>query len=571
METRANYILIGAFTLLAMIGTLGFFVWLASVQIDRQYATYGILFDDVSGLDPSGDVFFNGISVGRVIGIEIDSQDPSRVLTTVEISAATPVRSDTVAQLQSQGVTGVASISLSGGTPEAAPLVTERNGIPIIPSRRSTVQTLVEDAPDLIADAALLLEQLQGLVSEENRLHVTSLLRNLDTASGQLEQALSDFSAITGTVSDATAQIAEFTARMDNIGTAVEATLERTDAALLSAQGAFDAADRTLATTASAIDSAGSAFDQADLLMREQVPDILRQVSEGVAGLNTAVANIQQRSEQALDGFGETAQLLNMRLTELEQTLLDANTAFVAVTQASDGFDTLVNGDGALMVVEARDVLALAKTAIGNIDAVVIDQVPAILADIRAAVATAATAVDQVAADVTGLTGRFDPLAEETAQTLATANAFFAQAQGSLTTFDATLADASGALLSAETAFDSASDILETDLGPVLTDIRAASDRISVAVEDVTRDMPDITAELRALIARSDAVVAQVQTAVANSAPGISDFAQTGLPELNRLSIEARNLVSTLDSLARRIDRDPARFLLDDRVPEYRR
>ncbi|MDP5359028.1 MAG: MlaD family protein, partial [Paracoccaceae bacterium] len=93
METRANYILIGAFTLLAMIGTLGFFVWLASVQIDRQYATYGILFDDVSGLDPSGDVFFNGISVGRVIGIEIDSQDPSRVLTTVEISAATPVRS----------------------------------------------------------------------------------------------------------------------------------------------------------------------------------------------------------------------------------------------------------------------------------------------------------------------------------------------------------------------------------------------------------------------------------------------------------------------------------------------
>ena len=60
METRANYILIGLFTLLAILGTLGFFIWLASIQIDRQYATYGILFDDVSGLDASGDVLFNG-------------------------------------------------------------------------------------------------------------------------------------------------------------------------------------------------------------------------------------------------------------------------------------------------------------------------------------------------------------------------------------------------------------------------------------------------------------------------------------------------------------------------------
>jgi phospholipid/cholesterol/gamma-HCH transport system substrate-binding protein len=51
----------------------------------------------------------------------------------------------------------------------------------------------------------------------------------------------------------------------------------------------------------------------------------------------------------------------------------------------------------------------------------------------------------------------------------------------------------------------------------------------------------------------------------------VRDFAATGLPELARLGTEARGLVSTLNSLVRRIERDPARFFLNDRVPEYRR
>ena len=79
METRANYILIGIFTLLSILGTLAFFIWLASVQVNKQYQNYGILLEDVSGLDPSGDVFFNGISVGRVIGLRIADEDPSKV------------------------------------------------------------------------------------------------------------------------------------------------------------------------------------------------------------------------------------------------------------------------------------------------------------------------------------------------------------------------------------------------------------------------------------------------------------------------------------------------------------
>lgn len=571
METRANYVLIGAFTLLAIFGALGFFIWLASVQIDRQYAVYGILFDDVTGLDASGDVLFNGVPVGRVIALGIDETDPSKVLTTVEINAATPVNGNTVAQLQSQGVTGVAYISLSGFAADGPALEPTRDGLMMIPSRRSTVQTLVEDAPDLIAEATRLLQQFQDLTGPENQALVTNILRNLDVSSGQLDQALADFSSITGTVSEATDQITLFTSRLDSISATAQNTLETADAALGSAQGAFDSADRALSTSTSAIESAGGAFRQAEEIMQTQVPDIIAQISQSVSSLNSAITGIQGQTEGALDGFSQTTQVLNTRLAELEQTLAEANTAFDAVTQASGSIETLVEGDATLLVAETRDVLAAAQASLTKIETLVVDAAPEIMDDVRTAAATAATAVDQVARDLTGVTGQLDPLAGDVRQAVENANALFARAQSSLEILDGAMGGAQTALTSAETAFDAATGVMQTDLTPVLGDIRRASEQISVAVQDVTRDVPQIAADLRALVARTDAVVAQVQATVAASAPGVSSFADTGLADLSRLSTEARNLVSTLNDLVRRIDRDPTRFLLDDRVPDYRR
>jgi len=571
METRANYILIGIFTLLSILGTLAFFIWLASVQVNKQYQNYGILLEDVSGLDPSGDVFFNGISVGRVIGLRIADEDPSKVFTTIEIEADTPIRSDTIAQLQSQGVTGVAYISLSGGTPSAPPLVENAQGWRIIPSRRSSLQSLVEDAPDLLEEATRLLEQFQVLTGPENQTYVTNILRNLDASSGRLDQALNDFSEISGTVRDATAQITLFTDRLDTIGASVTNTLEQADSTMAAATGAFETADKALAGSVDAVGSAQTTFDQATLLLKEQVPDILEQMAEAAALTNAAIADLQSRSGATLDGFAQTAGLLNARLSELEGSMKEANTAFIAVTEASNSFDILVDGDGTLLVSEARVVLADAKNAIATIQAVVLNDVPAIMTDIRTGVASASKAVEDVAANLTGLTDRFDPMAEEAQQAIASANALFVKAQSSLATLDTTLQVAEGALGSAQTTFDAATDILDTDLGPTMTDIRSASAQISKAVTDVTNDIPEITASLRALIARSDAVARQIQTAVAQATPGIGDFAGKGLPELTRLATEARTLVQTLGDLTRRIERDPARFILDGRVPEYRR
>ena len=571
METRANFVLIGAFTLLGILGTLGFFIWLASVQLDRQYDVYGILFEDVSGLDASGDVLFNGIPVGSVIGLQIFDADPGKVLATIEIDATTPVRENTVAQLMSQGVTGVAYIALSGGEGEAPPLIAPEGELPIIPSRRSTVQGLVEDAPDLLAQANELLGQLQTLVGPENRAHVTGILRNVESSSGSLDAALTEFSDVARTVRDASDQIADFTARLDALGASVTTTLANADTALSSATGAFDETKSALKAATPVISSAGTAFDSAAALMRDRVPAIVDQVSQTAAALDTAVKDIAAGSTATLDGFTQTANLMNTRLAELEQTVGAADAAFAAVTEASGSLTTLTRGEATLLVADARGVLADARTAVAAIQTTLESDLPALVADIRTAVTAGSAAIDAVAADVTGFTNGLAPLTTDAQAAISGATQVFDRAGTTLAALERSLSVADGAMAEARTAFASATGLMETDLAPVMGDIRSASASIEAAATQLSTDLPAITADLKGLIARGDAVVAQVQSAVAAAGPGISDFAGKGLPELGRLAAEARGLVRSLNDVVRSLERDPARFLLQDRVPEYRR
>ncbi|MEX1663728.1 MlaD family protein [Thioclava sp. 15-R06ZXC-3] len=571
METRANYILIGAFTLLGIIGSLAFAVWLSSVQLNRQYAYYGILFDDVSGLASSGDVVFNGIGVGRVIDVHIYDPDPSKVYVGIEVDATTPVREDTVAQLSSSGVTGVAYISLRNSSANAPPLISPDGTPPIIPSRRSSVQQLVEDAPDLITEATNLLRQFQQIAGPENQEYVQNILANLSQASDGLDRALSDFSDITKTVADTTTQISGFSARLDTLGTAAETTLGNADQTLASATGAFDSAKAAINTTGTAIDSASAAFAEAETLMREQVPEVIGQISQTVDALNKAVADISARSAGTLDGFDETADLLNARLQELEQTLADASTSFGAVTDASNTLNTLVSGDGTQMVSDARAVLASAQSALAKIETVIDEDVPAVVESIRSAVSSASVAVDTAARDLTEFTDGLHPLTSDTRTAVKAATDLIERANITLESINGSLAVADRTLVSAEKAFNSADEVISTDLGPVLSDIRTATDLIGGAAQKISDDLPQITNKLRALIERTDKAVAQIQTTVSDAAPGIRNFTGSGLNELGRLSSEARVLVQSLDKLVRRIDREPARFLLDERVPEYRR
>jgi phospholipid/cholesterol/gamma-HCH transport system substrate-binding protein len=95
VENRANYILVGSFVLLVVLGLFGFVIWLAKIEVDREFARYTIYFDgSVSGLSTASNVLYNGIPVGTVGSIRIDPQNPQRVRVVVDIATDTPVKKD---------------------------------------------------------------------------------------------------------------------------------------------------------------------------------------------------------------------------------------------------------------------------------------------------------------------------------------------------------------------------------------------------------------------------------------------------------------------------------------------
>ena len=171
METKANFVLIGAVTVLGVAGLLGLLVWFAKVEIDRQYAQYEILFESVSGLGMAADVRYNGLSVGQVVGLGLDDDDPSKVRVRIEVAAGTPIKTDTTAQLNSQGVTGVAFVALSGGSPERRILrdPEDPTAVPLIPAERSVVQALTEDAPDLVSEAVAAIKEVRSFLGPRTR------------------------------------------------------------------------------------------------------------------------------------------------------------------------------------------------------------------------------------------------------------------------------------------------------------------------------------------------------------------------------------------------------------------
>ena len=117
METRAPFVLIGAFVLAAIVAVFGFVYWLNNTGGVGPRTTYHVRFDgSVPGLLVGAGVLFNGIHVGEVVDLSLSPDNPRRVNATISVATSTPVRADTKVGLEFQGLTGVPVIALEGGT-----------------------------------------------------------------------------------------------------------------------------------------------------------------------------------------------------------------------------------------------------------------------------------------------------------------------------------------------------------------------------------------------------------------------------------------------------------------------
>lgn len=237
METRANYLIVGSFVLVMMLGALGFIIWLAKFQYEREFAHYEIIFrGNVTGLKTGSPVSYRGITVGEVRTLRIDPKNVEQVLVTVEIAADTPIKADTVASLEVAPLTGGATILLSGGTQAAADLPRRTSDPhPVIASVPSRFEQVLAGAPEMIGRINELVLRASALLSPENQAAITGTLANAKTftdvlanRSADIDQALTDTAVTLKTLRDAAERTSAALATIDRAGRGVETAVAST-------------------------------------------------------------------------------------------------------------------------------------------------------------------------------------------------------------------------------------------------------------------------------------------------------------------------------------------------------
>lgn len=278
METRAHHVLIGLFTVIVVAAALLFGLWLAKSSSDREFAYYQIVFNEaVTGLSQGSAVNYNGIKVGDVTQLKLDKQDPRKVLAQVRLGGDTPVKQDTHAKLALTGVTGLAVIQLSGGSPDSPPLRGKDGQLPMIVADPSPLSRILANGEDLVMNINDVVARASALLSPENTDRISRTLDHLDKATGAVADQSDDIRMLLKQLAEASRQANDTLAQtqklvqtanglVDNQG---KATLDSARNALASVERVTANLDRLLSDNRAAINGGMQGFSELAPAIRE--------------------------------------------------------------------------------------------------------------------------------------------------------------------------------------------------------------------------------------------------------------------------------------------------------------
>jgi phospholipid/cholesterol/gamma-HCH transport system substrate-binding protein len=224
METKANYVAVGAFVLACVIGLVVTIMWLAGVQYSQEYAYYQAYFTgSVTGLGKGTVTRYNGIEVGRITDLQFDPSDPQRVIVTMQVQPNLNIREDSVASIDSQGLTGGAFVEITGGTAKS-PLLVAKEGqrYPVIRTKQSTFAQLQQSAPEVVAKLNVAASRLNDLLNDNNRRAIAHILANLDETTQVIARRSADIDATIAHANDTMA-------KLDDTANSLKPTIQQVD------------------------------------------------------------------------------------------------------------------------------------------------------------------------------------------------------------------------------------------------------------------------------------------------------------------------------------------------------
>ncbi|MBR0950188.1 MlaD family protein [Bradyrhizobium canariense] len=141
---RASNLVIGTATLVAIAVAFGGLLGVQKWRTIQSRSQLRVVFEggSASGLRRGGPVNFDGVPAGQILSIKLDN--PRKVVALVMLDNTAPIRKDTVAGIEFQGLTGVAAISLIGGAPSAPPVPLDSDGVPVLTADLSDAESIVD-------------------------------------------------------------------------------------------------------------------------------------------------------------------------------------------------------------------------------------------------------------------------------------------------------------------------------------------------------------------------------------------------------------------------------------------
>ncbi len=299
METRANFVWVGAVTLGLLAVLAAFIVWIARWNETDQNA-YDIFFkQSVDGLSKGASVSFQGVPIGQIEVIELWTRDPSFVRVRIAVDKQVPILQGTTATLQSS-FTGTSNILLEGAVKGAPPIVEKGpEGVPVIPTKRGGLGALLNTAPVLLDRLATVSERLNIALSDKNLKAIDNIVANTERMTGGLAdaspQVKTTLTELQATLKQASTTLAEFEKVATNanqfLGNDGQALARELRGTLKSANNAAKELEATLASARPATQRLNEqTLPQAEAAMRDlratskALRDLTEKIDDGGAG-----------------------------------------------------------------------------------------------------------------------------------------------------------------------------------------------------------------------------------------------------------------------------------------------
>jgi len=528
MENKANYAIVGAIAIAVLVAMFGFVYWFAGPSSNIETREYEIIFTGtVSGLSPSTEVQFNGIKIGQVRTVHLDPADINRVIARIEIDASIPIKANTKALMGFQGLTGVGSLQLSGGSVDAGPPTTEPGrDVPTLYAKVSDFQSILDGLSTTINGTATAVDRLNGF---------------LDANDEKLNQTISNVTTFT-------------------------------DALAANAEGVQDA----LATIAEAGQQVGPMAEQIGALstklgeLADSIPpERVTQVVDNIASFSDTLS----RNVGKVDAFFDAASTLSSDLTTMSASLsgsverIDAVTAAIdpeAVSRIVANVDD-VSGKVGGMTSQLQDIL----------DSVPPEKVAAVVADVSTftdSLARNAEEIDSLFAatgtlseGITTMVKNLDPAVLKINQVAAQIDPqLINRVLGNVDEFTTSLGDKSEDVDTIVDNLNTVSSSLVGSAGKVDEILAKVDSSVTNAEgEGVFEQISSAAISIREL-------ADQLNVSTAGIAAGLNNFTSNGLPGYASLAQEARATLQRLDRVVRNLESNPQGLIFGgDTVREY--